>query len=86
MGLVDDHTLLALEIGFGQRGAFIFSACNFYVEEFVVGGLGIPLVLAFEKTSGSLEFELTRDRRCCVRDSETLGGIFCGQHWWVIGR
>ena len=76
MGLVDGHMLLALEIRFGQHGAFIFGACDLYVKEFVIGGLDIPLVLAFEKTLGSLEFELAWDMGCCGRGSGTLSGIF----------
>ena len=78
MGYVDGRTLHALEIGFGPRGAFIFGACDLYVEEVVVGGVGIPVALAFEKTSGFLELELAGDRGRCGRGNGTLSGICCG--------
>ena len=69
MEYVDGSTLLALEVGFGPRGAFILGACDLHVEEVVVGGLGISVALAFEKLSHSLEFELAGDRGpgplCC---------------------
>ena len=58
MGYVDHRTLLALEVGFGPRGAFILGVCDLHAEEVVVGGLGISVALAFEKLSGCLEFEL----------------------------
>ena len=77
MGYVDGRTMLALEIGFGPRGAFILGACDLHVEEVVVGGLGILVALAFEKPSRCLEFELSGDRRRCGRGTGTLSGICC---------
>ena len=77
MGYVDGRTLLALEIGFGPRGAFIFGACDLHVEEVVVDGLGITVVLVFEKLSRCLEFELSGDRGLCGRVTGTLSGICC---------
>ena len=78
MGYVNGRTLLALKIGYSPRGAFILGTCDLHVKEVVVGGLGIPVALAFEKPSPCLEFELAGDRGRCGRGTGTLSGIYRG--------
>ena len=58
MGYANGCTLIAIEVVFVPRGAFILGVCDLHADEVVVGGLGISVALAFEKLSGCLEFEL----------------------------
>ena len=78
MVYVDGRTMLSLEIGFGPRGTFIFGACDLYFKEVLVGGVGIPVALAFEKMSLCLELELDGDRGRCGRGNGALSEICCG--------